>query len=158
VPLAFVAGIPWLIPVAAGVYPLLRFRRWAARRQSKGLQPVTAAIAVYMSLTAAFAFQAVASPELYAFWSIPGLVILLNLDFYRFLRRRMGGLEALAAIPFHLLFHLYNGISLIAGVVKYFLKGRARGAEGLRLKGFSGTGYREQPEGMDAAVESLARS
>jgi len=31
----------------------------------------------------------------------------------------MGHLYALAALPFHLLYHFYNGISFIAGLVRY---------------------------------------
>ncbi len=49
-------------------------------------------------------------------------VVLLNTQFYLFLARRGGRTFALAAIPFHLLYHFYNGISFIAGALRYFWK------------------------------------
>lgn len=48
------------------------------------------------------------------------VVVLLNTQFYLFLAEKKGGLFALAAIPFHLLYHFYNGISFAAGTVRYF--------------------------------------
>jgi glycosyltransferase involved in cell wall biosynthesis len=49
------------------------------------------------------------------------VVVLLNTQFYLFLAEKKGGLFALAAIPFHLLYHFYNGISFATGVVRYLL-------------------------------------
>jgi len=46
-------------------------------------------------------------------------VVLLNLPFYSFLARRRGFLFALAAIPFHLLYHFYNGISFGIGLLRW---------------------------------------
>jgi GT2 family glycosyltransferase len=54
------------------------------------------------------------------------IVILLNTQFYLFLAQRRGRLFALAAIPFHLLYHFYNGISFIAGTVRFFLRKRLK--------------------------------
>jgi glycosyltransferase involved in cell wall biosynthesis len=51
-------------------------------------------------------------------------VVLLNTQFYLFLAEKKGGLFALAAIPFHLLYHFYNGISFAAGTVRFFFKTR----------------------------------
>jgi glycosyltransferase involved in cell wall biosynthesis len=59
-------------------------------------------------------------------------IVLLNTQFYLFLAEKKGGLFALAAIPFHLLYHFYNGISFIAGTVRFFLKSR-RVASGKRV-------------------------
>ena len=42
-------------------------------------------------------------------------VVLLNTQFYLFLIGKRGRTFALAAIPFHLLYHFYNGISFVAG-------------------------------------------
>jgi hypothetical protein len=50
------------------------------------------------------------------------VIILLNTQFYVFLAGRTGRLLALAAIPFHLLFHFYNGISFIIGIVKHLFR------------------------------------
>jgi glycosyltransferase involved in cell wall biosynthesis len=46
-------------------------------------------------------------------------VLLLNSHFYTFLWRRKSFLFVLAAIPFHLLYHFYNGISFVAGSLLY---------------------------------------
>jgi glycosyltransferase involved in cell wall biosynthesis len=47
------------------------------------------------------------------------LAIALNLEFYRFLAVRRGYLFAIAAIPFHLLYHFYNGISFGVGLFRW---------------------------------------
>jgi GT2 family glycosyltransferase len=46
-------------------------------------------------------------------------LIVLNNQFYLFLAARRGKLFTLAAIPFHLLYHLYNGISFLIGLARY---------------------------------------
>ena len=51
-----------------------------------------------------------------------GALILLNSQFYLFLAARQGRLFALAAIPFHLLFHFYNGISFLVGLSRHYLR------------------------------------
>jgi hypothetical protein len=45
---------------------------------------------------------------------------LLNIQFYIFLAGNRGFSFMLAAIPFHLLYHFYNGVSFIAGVVRHY--------------------------------------
>ncbi len=63
------------------------------------------------------------------------VVLFLNSQFYFFLRRRKNFLFALAAVPFHLLYHFYNGISFCAGVFLHGTRqalgqaGRARPAQ-----------------------------
>jgi len=52
------------------------------------------------------------------------VVVLLNTQFYLFLAEKKGGLFALAAIPFHLLYHFYNGISFVTGLARYLLVAR----------------------------------
>jgi len=47
-------------------------------------------------------------------------VVFLNTQFYLFLAEKKGRSFALAAIPFHLLYHFYNGISFVAGTVRYY--------------------------------------
>jgi hypothetical protein len=46
-------------------------------------------------------------------------IIALNNQFYLFLAAKRGRPFALAAIPFHLLYHFYNGFSFAAGSVRY---------------------------------------
>jgi glycosyltransferase involved in cell wall biosynthesis len=59
------------------------------------------------------------SPLVWALFAMLSVVIFLNSGFYLFLASKRGRLFALAAIPFHLLFHFYNGISFIIGLTRY---------------------------------------
>lgn len=47
------------------------------------------------------------------------ILVVLNNQFYLFLARKRGRLFALAAIPFNLLYHLYNGLSFVVGSVRW---------------------------------------
>jgi hypothetical protein len=47
--------------------------------------------------------------------------VILNNQFYVFLAGKRGSLFALAAIPFHLLYHFYNGISFAVGTARRIL-------------------------------------
>ncbi len=47
------------------------------------------------------------------------VVVALNFPFYSFLASKRGGLFAIAAIPFHLLYHFYNGLSFGAGILRW---------------------------------------
>jgi len=60
-------------------------------------------------------------PLIFWFFLLLSVTILLNSQFYVFLAGRTGGLLALGAIPFHLLFHFYNGISFLAGGARYLV-------------------------------------
>ncbi|MBI3695733.1 MAG: glycosyltransferase family 2 protein [Acidobacteria bacterium] len=50
------------------------------------------------------------------------LVLFINSQFYVFLGGRKNFLFALTAIPFHLLYHFYNGISFVAGSILYWTR------------------------------------
>jgi glycosyltransferase involved in cell wall biosynthesis len=60
-------------------------------------------------------------PLVFAFFLVFSIVVLLNSQFYVFLAGRTGRLLGLAAIPFHLLFHFYNGISFLVGMGRHTL-------------------------------------
>jgi hypothetical protein len=47
------------------------------------------------------------------------LAILLNLALYRFLAGRRGWRFAIRSIPMHLLYFLYSGLAMVAGVALY---------------------------------------
>ncbi len=49
------------------------------------------------------------------------LIAILNNGFYLFLAKKRGRLFALAAFPFHLLYHFYNGVSFVAGTCLWSL-------------------------------------
>ncbi len=53
------------------------------------------------------------------------LLGLLNSQFYLFLASKRGVFFAMAAIPFHMLYHFYNGVSFLAGTVRYWFRPRA---------------------------------
>jgi glycosyltransferase involved in cell wall biosynthesis len=53
------------------------------------------------------------------FFLLAATIVILNNQFYLFLAAKQGRLFALAAIPFHLLYHLYNGISFAVGLAHY---------------------------------------
>jgi hypothetical protein len=74
----------------------------------------------YLVLTMVFVIAFLPrSPLVWALCAMLSMVIFLNGGFYLFLASKRGRLFALAAIPFHLLFHFYNGISFIIGLSRY---------------------------------------
>ena len=66
-----------------------------------------------------------------AFFLVLIALVVLNNQFYLFLAAKRGRGFAVAPIPFHLLFHFYNGISFGAGLLRFGwrnLTGRGRAA------------------------------
>ncbi len=61
-------------------------------------------------------------PLIFAFFLVAAALVFLNNQFYLFLAAKQGRLFALAAVPFHLLYHLYNGISFLAGLAHHAWK------------------------------------
>jgi hypothetical protein len=47
------------------------------------------------------------------------IVVSLNFRFYIFLFNRVGNLTGMATVPFHLLYHLYSGLSYAVGTVQF---------------------------------------
>lgn len=111
---------PVLIPPLLLGYLLLLVRHRYQYRFPQWLYlPVFAAV----SIGALALFRKFYVPYHYFVFSVIVLaftVVLLNTQFYLFLSEKRGRLFALAAIPFHLLYHFYNGVSFIAGTVRYF--------------------------------------
>jgi len=97
-------------------------RRWRTLFGSLFLGVLTAATAG--AAVSAFT-AAVPLPAARAAGALTGVIIALNLGFYRFLARRQGILFAAAAVPFHLLYHLNNAAALALGTLKY-ISGSAR--------------------------------
>ena len=54
------------------------------------------------------------------------VLLTINREFYLFFGKRRGRITALAVIPFHLLYHFYNGISFIVGSIRYTWKSLVR--------------------------------
>ncbi len=64
----------------------------------------------------------------FLFFLLAACLGLLNTQFYLFLAAKRGIFFALAAIPFHMLFHFYNGIAFLIGAIRFWLNGSARSA------------------------------
>ena len=58
---------------------------------------------------------------LFALFLIAATLGLLNSQFYLFLAAKRGIFFAAAAIPFHMLYHFYNGVSFLAGAARFWL-------------------------------------
>ena len=58
-------------------------------------------------------------PVVFVCFAVLAAIIALNNQFYLFLAAKRGRRFALAAIPFHLLYHLYNGVSFAVGLARY---------------------------------------
>jgi len=133
---AAIVGLAWhheqavLIPPLMLAYLLLLVRhRYEYRNQGLTYLFLLTAV-VTISLAVFRLFYIPYHKFVYSVIVVLFLVILLNTQFYLFLAARKGRVFALAAIPFHLLYHFYNGISFIAGMVRHFLRtGRKHPAE-----------------------------
>jgi len=58
-------------------------------------------------------------PLILAFFVVLASMVILNNQFYVFLAAKRGHLFAVAAVPFHLLYHLYNGLSFALGLCRF---------------------------------------
>ena len=76
-------------------------------------------IAFILCSVCASLFYLPAHHLLYACFALLALLGLLNSRFYIFLIGNRGLSFTLAAIPFHLLYHFYNGLSFIVGVLNH---------------------------------------
>jgi glycosyltransferase involved in cell wall biosynthesis len=126
---AYIHNMSVLIPPLGLGYVLLLIRH---RYQYNSHGWLYTSVLLAAALTALFLFASVLVPRHYFVFSVTMVffaVVLLNTQFYLFLAEKKGGFFALAAIPFHLLYHLYNGVSFLAGTGRYFWKnGRFTGA------------------------------
>jgi hypothetical protein len=108
-----------MIPPLVAVPVLLALRhrynkRGALRKSHRWLGIVF----IYCSLLAV-ALYLPAHPLILVSFSVLLSLALLNSQFYIFLAGKRGLAFMLAAIPFHLLYHFYNGISFLIGVVRH---------------------------------------
>jgi hypothetical protein len=113
----------WLIPPVLLAYALLFLRHRYAfttqrRRRITGL--VCGGYLLFVILFVVIYLPHY--PLMFCFFFLLSIIVLLNSQFYVFLAGRTGRLLALAAIPFHLLFHLYNGISFVIGGARYLAR------------------------------------
>ena len=77
-------------------------------------------LGAYIAGTLAFMISHFPAHKLiFAFFLVVAVIVVLNTQFYFFLAARQGRVFALAALPFHLLYHLYNGISFVVGLTRF---------------------------------------
>lgn len=123
VALAFFTGSYWLVPPVLLAYLLLFLRHRYAYGSERRRRMTGIFCGVYLLFVILFVLTYLPNnPFVFAFFVIFSIVVALNSQFYVFLAGRTGRLLALAAIPFHLLFHFYNGISFVAGFARHTLQ------------------------------------
>ncbi len=121
-----IAGLAYLHHMLALIPPLLlsqvllfsrhRYAESLATRRRRFRWPA----AVYLLLSLAACIYYLPSHHLiFAVFAVLATMGILNSQFYLFLAAKRGFFFAAAAIPFHLLYHFYNGISFIAGVASH---------------------------------------
>lgn len=118
--LAYLHGMLGLIPPILFGY-LLLFLRHRYAYQTDARQHMTGALyGIYVILTVTYIVTYLPKHALvFCVFLLLTLLAAINLQFYLFLAKQWGRLFALAAIPFHLLYHLYNGISFAAGAIRF---------------------------------------
>lgn len=115
-----------LMPVVYAVllgYALLFLRDRYAYRAYLIRRTTGVLLGIYMAGAAVFILQFLPHSYLVlAFFSAVVALVALNHKFYVFLAIKRGRLFALTAIPFHLLYHFYNGISFGIGLARHSLR------------------------------------
>src|SRR5579871_361432 len=118
--------LPMAPPVLLG-YALLFFRgRYV--QDKKRRQIVTGmAYAAYLVFAVIFTLTFLPRrPIVFGVYAVLLLVVIINREFYLFFGGKRGWITALAVVPFHLLYHFYNGISFIVGSIRYTWKALGR--------------------------------
>jgi len=110
----------WLIPPVLLAYAMLFLRHRYAFTTERRRQVTGFVCGGYLFFVILFVVVYLPHhPLVFGFFLLLSVVILLNSQFYVFLAGRTGRLLALAAIPFHLLFHIYNGLSFMIGGARF---------------------------------------
>ena len=125
--MAYAADQLWIVPPLCAAFLLLLARHRYSMSKRKWKRIAGFLWAVYAGL---FATSLVVyfprHPMAFAAYTALLVLMIINSHFYVFLAARLGFLYALASIPFHLLYHFYNGVSFIIGGMHHF--GRVAGS------------------------------
>ena len=126
VSLAAIVGLSYhyhmigLIPPVLLAYAALFVRHRYARHTDLHARILVLAAATYVVLaTAAAAIYLPHSGYLAAAFGLVVAVVVLNSQFYVFLAEKRGRVFAVGAIPFHLLYHFYNGLAFAIGLARH---------------------------------------
>jgi glycosyltransferase involved in cell wall biosynthesis len=113
-------------PVLVGY--LLLFIRYRYAYKTQIQRKITGMVyAVYLIASVVFISRFLPTRvPVFCFYIMVLSIIAINHRFYIFLGRRMGWLTALAAVPFHLLFYFYSGVSFVVGILTYLKKDISR--------------------------------
>jgi glycosyltransferase involved in cell wall biosynthesis len=121
--LAYYNNTKWLIPPVLLAYGLLFLRHRYSFTTLRRRRITGAVCGAYLAFVMLFvAVYLPHHPLVFCFYLLLSFVVILNSQFYVFLAGRTGRLLALAAVPFHLLFHFYNGISFLIGGAKHLFR------------------------------------
>lgn len=119
--LSYIYHMLGLIPPILLAHVVLFIRHRYAQSDHRPSRGLLAAIALYGAM--AILSTIVYLPKgwlLLAIFALFIAIVALNSQFYVFLAAKRGRAFAFAAIPFHLLYHLYNGIAFGLGVGRHF--------------------------------------
>jgi len=134
---SYVQKLPWVFVCSLLGYLLILCRHHYYSPVQKHHRLVTGACLLYLGGAALFiASQFPREPYTLILFIVFSIVVVLNARFYILLAEKRGKLYAIAAIPFHFLFHIYNGLAFIAGMIKVGaaeVAGRARNPKYTRL-------------------------
>ena len=107
-----------MLPVILSPVLLLLRQRYAAKRPRRKFVRALGVTYIACSVVAAGAYLPLNRP-VFVCLAILGMLGLVNSQFYLFLASKRGLPFMLAAIPFHLLYYFYSGLSFIFGVVSH---------------------------------------
>lgn len=121
--LAYLNQSRWLIPPVLLAYLLFFLRHRYAFTTERRRKITGVVCGVYVMLVILFVIIYLPMhPLIFCFFLVLSVIILLNSQFYVFLAGRTGRLLAVAAIPFQLLFHFYNGLSFLIGGMRHLFR------------------------------------
>ena len=125
--IAYVQHMISLMPPVVVGYLLLfiRYRYTSRHLKLRKLTGVAYAAYVIASLIFIFSFLPARVPVV-CFYAVILSILAINHRFYFFLGRRMGWITVLAAVPFHMLFYFYSGVSFLTGVASATWRGLFR--------------------------------
>jgi hypothetical protein len=117
---AWTQGMPVLAVAVLTAYlvPFLHHRYSLDRRRRKYSSTLLFFI-VGINCGIAVVYYLPHHPVIFLFFATFLLLIALNNSFYLFLAAKRGRFFGIAAIPFHLLYHFYNGISFGVGLLRH---------------------------------------
>ena len=109
-----------LIPPVLLAYAALFIRHRYSATNGKSIRFLLVVAASYAVLTlSSILIYLPYSGYLAAAFALIVTVVALNGQFYVFLAAKRGRVFAIGAIPFHLLYHFYNGVAFAIGVVRH---------------------------------------